>query len=458
MSTWIYGLLGLSLMSADAEVDVSVTLDEFHHAASTADGERYFGSFAPGAVFLGTDANERWSVDEFRAYAEPYFSKGIGWTYVASDRHIEFGAEGRVAWFDERLQNEKYGEVRGSGVLTLADGAWKIAQYNLSFPVPNEHAEGVVKKSIKQESSGYPRAEQFFAVDGERQLAIWNKVVPATLEAPAEQRETVVLLPSATFSARATWDFPLGDYSVMNDLARRGMDVFAVDVGGYGLSSPAIDEPSGGAQSAVRDLLVALDKIAELRGARQVVLVGPSWGSQVAALFAKRHPERVKSLVLYGFNWSQRYPEEVIRDAYGDQVLEQAHREVTVASASGDFVPGYYEEGVPEAFATHLLSQGRSVPTGALRDYCRNLPVVQPAELSMPTLMIFGRLEFEFPDPEQEGEWVVNEAHRSDCREFFAGLPAHRHWLEIPGAGHSAHLDNGNLLFKRCLAGWILRE
>ena len=40
------------------------------------------------AVFIGTDASERWSVDQFRAFAEPYFSKGTGWTYVPRDRHI----------------------------------------------------------------------------------------------------------------------------------------------------------------------------------------------------------------------------------------------------------------------------------------------------------------------------------------------------------------------------------
>ncbi len=59
---------------------VEVVLDDFHRAASEADGEAYFGLFAAEGVFLGTDATERWTVDEFRAYAKPHFDRGRGWT------------------------------------------------------------------------------------------------------------------------------------------------------------------------------------------------------------------------------------------------------------------------------------------------------------------------------------------------------------------------------------------
>jgi len=119
-------------------------LDDLHLAASEADEERYFGHYTEGAVFLGTDASERWSVEQFRAYAHPHFSAGKGWTYKATERHLRFSPDGRTAWFDERLHNEKYGEVRGSGVL-LYDGRWRVAQYNLSFPIPNGIALDVIK-------------------------------------------------------------------------------------------------------------------------------------------------------------------------------------------------------------------------------------------------------------------------------------------------------------------------
>lgn len=122
----------------DPAVAIGQVLDAFHEAASKADGDLYFSLFVEDAIFLGTDASERWTVTEFKAFAEPYFSEGRGWTYSATERHVHVAADGKTAWFDELLWNEKYGTCRGTGVLVLTDGAWRIAQYNLTFPIPND--------------------------------------------------------------------------------------------------------------------------------------------------------------------------------------------------------------------------------------------------------------------------------------------------------------------------------
>jgi dienelactone hydrolase len=131
---------------AAAETAVRGVLDEFHLAASKADGQRYFACLAPDAIFVGTDATERWDVAAFRRFCEPYFREGRGWTYVATERHVALAGDRRTAWFDERLANEKYGEVRGSGVLRLDGGRWRIAQYVMSFPIPNEVSGDVVRR------------------------------------------------------------------------------------------------------------------------------------------------------------------------------------------------------------------------------------------------------------------------------------------------------------------------
>jgi ketosteroid isomerase-like protein len=123
---------------------VASVLDSFHEAASRADGEAYFAALAPDAVFIGTDPSERWSVAEFRAFAAPYFSAGKGWTYVPRDRHIELDAGGDTAWFDEMLDNASYGVCRGTGVLVRSGGGWKIAQYHLTIPIPNDLAKEIV--------------------------------------------------------------------------------------------------------------------------------------------------------------------------------------------------------------------------------------------------------------------------------------------------------------------------
>lgn len=439
----------LLLALALPQSPISETLDDFHLAAAQADGERYFGHFTADAVFLGTDAGERWTLEEFQAYAEPHFSQGRGWTYVASERNIRLGPQGDVAWFDERLQNEKYGETRGSGVLTLEEGAWKIAQYNLTFPIPNDLAQGFVKKIENTKRVGTPVAENWVVEDGERSLFLWNKVIPGRLELPPEDRPIVVFLPSASFSARGSWDFPLRSYSVMEFMAGQGYDVFACELGGYGLSSPSTENPRGGCEEVQRDLDLMVSAILERRSASQVVLVGHSWGSQVAGRYAMTHPKRIRGLVLYGFNWKGSIPEEALRQYLGDEAFDGPFRPVTPEVAQGDFLEGFHEPDVPEAFARHLLGQGRQVPSGALHDYASNLPLVEPGALPMPTLMLAGRLEL-FP-PGQ----APLAARRAELREFFGALPGPRHWMEIPGAGHSAHLDRPHRLFQRCLLGWI---
>ena len=128
------------------EQDVGVVLDRLHEAAAEADGDAYFALYTPDARFIGTDATERWSLEEFRAYAEPHFSQGRGWTYAPTARTVTIAPiECRcVAWFDEVLAHASYGVLRGSGALRLTDDGWKVEQYVLSFAVPNDDAEAVV--------------------------------------------------------------------------------------------------------------------------------------------------------------------------------------------------------------------------------------------------------------------------------------------------------------------------
>jgi len=128
------------------EEAIAAVLDAFHTAASEADGETYFGLLADEAIYIGTDAGERWSADEFRSFADPYFSTGRGWTYTATERHVDLAPIGTVAWFDELLWNDSYGTCRGTGVLLLTDEGWRIAQYHLTFPIPNDLAKEFTTK------------------------------------------------------------------------------------------------------------------------------------------------------------------------------------------------------------------------------------------------------------------------------------------------------------------------
>ena len=45
-----------------------------------------------------------------------------------------------VAWFDEVLDSQSYGTSRGTGVLIRGAKGWRVAQYHLTFPIPNDLA------------------------------------------------------------------------------------------------------------------------------------------------------------------------------------------------------------------------------------------------------------------------------------------------------------------------------
>jgi len=122
--------------SLDDQRAVGAALDDFHEAAAHADEERYFAHFAPAAVFLGTDATERWDVAAFRVFAHPFFARGNAWSFHATRRAVV--VRGETAWFDEDLATDTLGPARGSGILVLRDGRWLLEQYVLSVTIPNE--------------------------------------------------------------------------------------------------------------------------------------------------------------------------------------------------------------------------------------------------------------------------------------------------------------------------------
>ena len=118
---------------------INEVLDAYHEAASRSDWDNYFALMSDDGVFLGTDAAERWPKEVFREYA----GDRSGWDYHPMDRHINLTPDGNSAWFDEILDSESYGTSRGTGVLIKTPDGWKISQYHLTFPIPNELAREI---------------------------------------------------------------------------------------------------------------------------------------------------------------------------------------------------------------------------------------------------------------------------------------------------------------------------
>ena len=140
------GLLSFNALAATNEQNIAKVLNSFHQAAANAEAKPYFDLLSEDAIFLGTDASERWSKEQFKEFVVPYFSKGTGWLYTPKQRNISVLKKGQVAFFDELLSSEIYGTCRGTGVLINTEQGWKISQYNLSIPMPNGLAKALVQQ------------------------------------------------------------------------------------------------------------------------------------------------------------------------------------------------------------------------------------------------------------------------------------------------------------------------
>lgn len=131
-------------------------LDDWHQAAARADAQAYFGKLTRGAVFIGTDASERWTREQFQGKYAGHFRRGKAWTFRPLRRHMMISEGGDTAWFDEQLTSKHMGQVRGSGVLVRTAAGWRIAHYVLSFAVPNALARQLSQKIAAHGKSTKP--------------------------------------------------------------------------------------------------------------------------------------------------------------------------------------------------------------------------------------------------------------------------------------------------------------
>ena len=153
INTILFFVLLLTLSNRDEVKEIDALLTNWHHAASVSDAKTYFGFFAEDAIFLGTDAKERWTKTEFEKWAAPWFKKKSAWNIYATKRNIYLSDDKMYAWFDEVLV-AGFGPARGSGILIKTKEGWKIKHYNLSMTIPNEiilDVKKLVKNQLKYE-------------------------------------------------------------------------------------------------------------------------------------------------------------------------------------------------------------------------------------------------------------------------------------------------------------------
>jgi hypothetical protein len=139
-------IASISLFAQKADkTGINEFIDQWHQDAANVDREAYFDKIDEDGIFIGTDATEIWTKQEFYDWAEPQFTNGgKAWDFKAIDRNIYFGKKSNYVWFDELLSFSG-GTLRGSGVLVKTKKGWKISHYVLSLPVPNEKFRAVMK-------------------------------------------------------------------------------------------------------------------------------------------------------------------------------------------------------------------------------------------------------------------------------------------------------------------------
>src|SRR6185312_5301557 len=248
---------------------------------------------------------------------------------------------------------------------------------------------------------------------------------------PAKSVGTILFVHGSSMASTPTFDLQVegrSDASAMDWFARRGFDCWCVDMEGYGRSTKTRDNNAPISHGA-DDCYAAAQYIQKLRGSRPFLVYGISSGALRAAMFAERHPELVARLALDAMVWTGE----------GSPTLEQRRKKLPEFQAKNRrpidkaFVysifnrdhPGTAEDKVIEAFADAILALDDSVPTGTYVDMCSRLPVVDPARIVVPTVVM-------------RGQWD-GIASFEDLARFFERLPnPDKQFVAMPGISHAS--------------------
>ncbi|MDH3381649.1 MAG: nuclear transport factor 2 family protein [Flavobacteriaceae bacterium] len=130
---------------------VNSFLDQWHQDVANSDFEAYFGKMSTNSIFIGTDASENWTLQQFKDFAKPHFDKKKTWDFKVLERNVYFNSKGDLVWFDELLETWM-GVCRGSGVLSNKNGDLKIEHYVLSLVIPNDDVNKVVEIKKSKDS------------------------------------------------------------------------------------------------------------------------------------------------------------------------------------------------------------------------------------------------------------------------------------------------------------------
>jgi pimeloyl-ACP methyl ester carboxylesterase len=271
------------------------------------------------------------------------------------------------------------------------------------------------------------QASEHWTTKGGIRLFLWRKTPAGT----SPSRGTILFVHGSSMASQPTFDLQVPGRphsSVMDWFVERGFDTWCLDNEGYGRSDksrPINFDISNGAD----DLAAASRYVLDRSGAQKLLLYGISSGALKAALFAQRHGERVARLALDAFVWTgEGSPTLAERRKRLPEFQSKNRRPIDRAFVQSIFArdhPGTADDATIDAFANAIIALDDSVPTGSYVDMCSKLPLVDPAMLSVPTLIM-------------RGQWD-GIASVDDLIEFFKRLPnPDKQFCVMPGISHAS--------------------
>ena len=279
--------------------------------------------------------------------------------------------------------------------------------------------ELLVQEQALAEPAGLPPGRPHFAERDGHRIHLWERA-PRDPELATSTERVLLLVHGGTWSSRPGFDLP--GASAMQALADSGWNCFGVDLLGYGDSDEPPQGEMGRASEAAKDLEAAIDFIRSEQGVQRVALLGWSFGSLVAGRVASQSPEKVSGLVLYGTRYQ---PLEF------ELEIPKGHSRVNDdAAARIDFTELHADPDLVDRFAELALETDPESPNGVFVSYQNELPILEPATLRSPTLVLVGEVEAQSALP--------------DLTHLFEDLaPADKRLIVIPGGGHAVHLESG---------------
>jgi pimeloyl-ACP methyl ester carboxylesterase len=279
--------------------------------------------------------------------------------------------------------------------------------------------------------------------DGDVRLFLWEK-----FSGTRDGKPAVLFVHGSSMASQPTFDLTVPgrpDSSVMDWFAARGFVCWSVDMEGYGRSDKHRDIPCDIANGA-DDLEAATDYIAATRGIQSFLTYGISSGALRAAMFAERRPERVSRLALDAFVWTgEGSPTLEQRRKKLPQFLGNNRRPIDRAFVYSIFErdhPDCADKATVDAFADAILALDDSMPNGTYIDMCSKLPVVDPAKITVPTLIMRGQFD--------------GIAGMDDLIEFFKRLPSpDKQFSVMNGISHASFQQKNYLMAYQILHAYF---